>query len=128
MALIDDPILDHMAPKRFYNGTMAVTLSIKNVPEEVVERLRTQAKVNRRSLQGELLAIVERVAGQSSIRPLTVEGLHDWAKAQGFRGTGDSAEDIRRMRDERGRHLENALESLRARPQRTARMKRRGRR
>jgi len=105
-----------------------VTLSIKNVPDEVVERLRTQAKINRRSLQGELLAIVERVAAQSSARPITVEALHHWAKAQGFRGTGDSAEDIRRMRDERGDHLEKVLEPSRGRHQRTARMKPRGRR
>jgi plasmid stability protein len=36
-----------------------VNLSIKNVPDEVVERLRARAARHHRSLQGELLAIVE---------------------------------------------------------------------
>jgi antitoxin FitA len=38
---------------------MPVNLSIKNAPDDVVERLRARAARNRRSLQGELLAIVE---------------------------------------------------------------------
>ena len=38
---------------------MPVNLSIKNAPDDVVERLRKRASRNRRSLQGELLAIVE---------------------------------------------------------------------
>lgn len=38
---------------------MPVNLSIKNAPDDVVERLRRRASRNRRSLQGELLAIVE---------------------------------------------------------------------
>jgi plasmid stability protein len=38
------------------------TLSIKNAPEHVVKRLRQRAERNHRSLQGELLAIVEAAA------------------------------------------------------------------
>ena len=38
---------------------MPINLSIKNTPDDVAERLRTRAARNRRSLQGELLAIVE---------------------------------------------------------------------
>jgi plasmid stability protein len=38
---------------------MPVNLSIKNAPDDVAERLRRRAARNRRSLQGELLAIVE---------------------------------------------------------------------
>lgn len=34
------------------------SLSIKNVPEAVIERLRERAERNHRSLQGELLALV----------------------------------------------------------------------
>lgn len=37
---------------------MPVNLSIKNVPDNVVERLRARAARHHRSLQGELLAIV----------------------------------------------------------------------
>ena len=43
---------------------MGVSLSIKNVPDEVVERLRARAMRNHRSLQGELLHIVVNEAEQ----------------------------------------------------------------
>ena len=105
---------------------MPVTLSIKNVPDSVVERLRTRAKVNHRSLQGELLAMVELAAIESTRRTMTIGELHDWAKAQGFEGTGSSTEDIRRMRDERGDHLEKVLGAARTAGRRS--VKSRGRR
>jgi antitoxin FitA len=38
---------------------MPVNLSIKNAPDHVVKRLRQRAKRHRRSLEGELLAIIE---------------------------------------------------------------------
>ena len=38
---------------------MPVTLSIKNAPDMVVQRLRERARRHHRSLQGELLAIIE---------------------------------------------------------------------
>lgn len=38
---------------------MAINLSIKNVPEALAEKLRARAERNHRSLQGELMAIVE---------------------------------------------------------------------
>lgn len=41
---------------------MTVTLTIKQVPEAVASRLKSRAKANRRSLQGELLCIVEAAA------------------------------------------------------------------
>jgi plasmid stability protein len=41
---------------------MPVNLSIKNAPDHVVERLRQRAKRHRRSLEGELLAIIETAA------------------------------------------------------------------
>lgn len=43
-------------------------LSIKNVPETVVEQLRRRAAQNHRSLQGELMALVCRVAEEPVIR------------------------------------------------------------
>jgi hypothetical protein len=42
---------------------MPVTLSIKDAPDEVVRRLKERAKRNHRSLQGELLSIIEAAAG-----------------------------------------------------------------
>ena len=38
---------------------MAINLSIKNVPESLADRLRARAERNHRSLQGELMAIIE---------------------------------------------------------------------
>ena len=38
--------------------------SIKNVPEHVVKRLRQRAARNRRSLQGELLDLIERAVDE----------------------------------------------------------------
>jgi antitoxin FitA len=43
-------------------SSMSVNLSIKEVPDEVAERLRQRAARNHRSLQGELMAIVEQAA------------------------------------------------------------------
>ena len=46
---------------------MSVNLSIKGVPEELAARLRERAAKNHRSLQGELLAIIESaVRGSAS--------------------------------------------------------------
>ena len=44
-----------------YHGveTVPVNLSIKNVPDELAERLRNRAKRNCRSIQEELTAILE---------------------------------------------------------------------
>ena len=41
-------------------------LSIKDVPEELAEALRQRAARNHRSLQGELMAIIERAAQDAS--------------------------------------------------------------
>ncbi len=43
---------------------MGVNLSIKSVPEAWAERLRLRAERNHRSLQGELMAIVEQALAQ----------------------------------------------------------------
>ncbi len=43
---------------------MALNLSIKGVPESLAERLRARAERNHRSLQGELMAIIERAAAE----------------------------------------------------------------
>lgn len=41
---------------------MAVTFTVKNVPEPLARALRRRAETNHRSLQGELLAILEAAA------------------------------------------------------------------
>ena len=78
---------------------MAVSLSIKNVPEAIVDRLRERAKRNRRSLQGELLDVVERAAGD----PLTVSArdLFERVKKLNLPKGPSSVDIIRKMRDAR---------------------------
>ena len=44
---------------------MPVSLSIKNAPDELVRRLKERAERHHRSLQGELMAILEDAAGSS---------------------------------------------------------------
>ena len=62
-----------IAPKWSYNGSKLVpsesgvpNLSIKNVPESGVARFRERAARNHRSLQGELMDLICRVAGDES--------------------------------------------------------------
>jgi len=47
-------------------AVMGVSLSIKDVPEALAERLRLRAARNHRSLQRELMAIVEAAAGRDA--------------------------------------------------------------
>lgn len=46
---------------------MPVNLSIKNAPDQVVQRLRERAERHHRSLQGELMAIIEAAVQEDSL-------------------------------------------------------------
>lgn len=46
---------------------MPVNLSIKGVPDDLAEQLRARAERHHRSLQGELMAIVEQAALAESV-------------------------------------------------------------
>lgn len=78
---------------------MAVNLSIKNVPDDLARRLRAQAAKNHRSVQGELMAILEgALAGGDRLDPKSVLEEVRKLKLQ----TGDEATlTIRGDRDER---------------------------
>jgi plasmid stability protein len=54
------------------------TLSIKNVPEALVKRLKSQAVTNRRSLNFEVIAVLE---GATRSTPIDVEALLARARA-----------------------------------------------
>lgn len=55
---------------------MGVNLSIKGVPEHIAERLRDRAERHHRSLQGELMLIIERAAAEDdSAAPPTGQRL-----------------------------------------------------
>ena len=87
---------------------MPVNLSIKNVPDAVVARLRQRAEENRRSLQGELLTIVERAADSER---LTIGELHEWGRSQAFRSACTVVDDLRTMREARTNHLMQVLDT-----------------
>ena len=74
------------------------TLSINNVPEETMERLRERAQRNHRSLQGELLTILDQVLNPGK---LTVEELVQRVRASGLKTGDDSTRIIREDRDSR---------------------------
>lgn len=66
---------------------MTADLSIKKVPDELVQKLRARARRNHRSMQGELLAILEE-----ALRPsrMTVRKLREQVGRLDLR-TGDEA-------------------------------------
>lgn len=76
-----------------------VNLSIKNVPDEVAEKLRQRAKINHRSLQGELLALL-----QDSVEPaskLNARELLQLVRDTGLRTPREATATIRAIRDAR---------------------------
>ena len=48
---------------------MSINLSIKGVPESLAERLRARAERNHRSLQGELMQIIEHAVAEHADAP-----------------------------------------------------------
>ena len=78
---------------------MSLTLSIKNAPDEIVERLRRRAARNHRSLQGELMAIIEAAA--SDERRLSLIEVVQEARKLGLNSPSESAAMIRQDRDSR---------------------------
>ena len=78
---------------------MPVNLSIKNVPDEVAAKLRQRAKINHRSLQGELLALL-----QDSVEPaskLNARELLQMVRDTGLRTPREATATIRAIRDAR---------------------------
>ena len=73
-------------------------LSIKNVPAEVLDRLKVQAKKNHRSLQGELMTILEGAAQQKGS---SSEALHSRITELGVRTGSESVKFVREDRDAR---------------------------
>jgi plasmid stability protein len=112
-----------------HNASMPVTLTVKNVPDRVAEALRERAAASHRSLQGELMAILEdamahpifharqpespRYAakaggrGSSSKTPsahgrrMTLAQAWDRARRVGSPSKSESAAIVRKLRDER---------------------------
>jgi len=78
---------------------MPVSLSIKNAPDEMVRRLRERAERHHRSLQGELMAILEEAVGTS--RLLTPDEVLAEVRRLGLSTPRGTADMIREDRDAR---------------------------
>ena len=76
---------------------MPVNPSIKNAPDDVVDRLRRRAERHHRSLQGELMAIIEEAA--RSDRTLGPAELLAEVRRLGLETPAESADIIRAGRD-----------------------------
>jgi plasmid stability protein len=77
---------------------MPVNLSIKNAPDDVVQRLRERAARNHRSLQGELMAIIEE-AVQPRPQRLTIDEYRARVRSLGLRSPDEAAAIVRADRD-----------------------------
>jgi len=84
---------------------MPINLSIKNAPEDVVDRLKKRAAANHRSLQGELMAIIEAASLEPATGPasertyLTPKQLLAKIRSLGISSPSTSAAYIREDRD-----------------------------
>jgi len=77
---------------------MAVSLSIKGVPDDLARALRQRAEQNHRSIQGELMHILETAV---RTRPFGADALIRRIQAVGVRTPGDGPAIIRRDRNRR---------------------------
>jgi plasmid stability protein len=78
---------------------MPVNLSIKNAPDQVVQRLRARAERHHRSLQGELMAIIE-AAAQEDYLATAADILAD-VRRLGLHTPSEAARLVRADRDGR---------------------------
>ena len=81
-----------------YNGTVSLSLSVKDVPEELARALRERAARNHRSLQGELLHILESAVAP---RPFRIRELQEAIRTLRFTTPDESTAMIRDDRDTR---------------------------
>ena len=78
---------------------MSVNLSIKNVPEELVKKLKSRAVKHHRSLQGELMSILEE--GVRDTGRLSLDEILRETRKLGVRTKSEAATMIRADRDAR---------------------------
>jgi plasmid stability protein len=78
---------------------MPVNLSIKNAPDDIVARLKARAARHHRSLQGELLAILEAAVSESG--SLTVDQALAEIRRIGHRTPSEAAAMVRADRNGR---------------------------
>lgn len=76
----------------------SVNLSIKDVPGALANALRERARANHRSLQGELMAMLEIHVGA---RPFRARRLLDQVRTIGLSTADESVQMVREDRDRR---------------------------
>lgn len=88
-------------------------LSIRNVPDTVADQLKARAQRNHRSLQGEIMAILEEAVGggfqdaqrefvherAQAQRKLTITEIAELVRKSGLRTPAESVQMIREDRD-----------------------------
>lgn len=77
---------------------MAVSLSIKDVPDGLARALRQRAEQNHRSIQGELMHILETAVQP---KPFRAKELVQRIKELGFSSPADGTAIVREARDRR---------------------------
>src|SRR5690349_8384687 len=108
---------------------MAVTLTIKQVPDDIAQKLRERAAANHRSLQGELMLILHNALAETVVvrepegplyqvkrtskaktrqvsahgRRLTLRELWERSRRLGGKSSSESTRIVRALRDERHR-------------------------
>lgn len=80
---------------------MGVNLSIRDVPEDKVELLKRRARSNRRSLQDELLALIDQATIAPAARPMTVSEFGAFVRSFGVTTKDEAVRMIREDRDSR---------------------------
>lgn len=78
----------------------SVSLTIRNIPGSVLARLRDRAQRHRRSMQGEILSILETAAADPVVRMGPKEFLRH-VHSLGVSTPSEAAEMIRKDRDAR---------------------------
>ncbi len=78
---------------------MPVNLSIKNAPDDMVQRLRERAERHHRSVQGELMAIIQAAVRED--RPATPAEILADVRRLGVNTPREAASIVRADRDAR---------------------------
>jgi len=76
---------------------MSVSLSVKEVPDQLAERLRARAASNHRSLQGELMAILEAAANGTAPVLATVSAPVSTLQLRGTQTIEEALVDLKRI-------------------------------
>jgi antitoxin FitA len=76
------------------------SLTVRNIPRPVLDRIQARAARHRRSMQGEILAILEASAAQADAGRTVTEVLKQ-VRSQGLRTPAESTEMVRADRNDR---------------------------